>query len=77
MHVHLQIYTTLNWLCVIVTKLLSLYCIQTYIHSMLLHIYRIASNYGPGVYFIPEIFNLTTKRDRRLLSEETRAVYNL
>ena len=39
--------------------------------------YRIASNYGPGVYFFPAIFNQATKRDRRLLSEETRAVYNL
>ena len=42
-----------------------------------INIYSIASNYGPGVYFFPTIFNQTTKQDRRLLSEETRAVYNL
>ena len=40
-------------------------------------IYRIASNYGPGVYFYPVIFNQATKQDRHLLSEETCAVYNL
>ena len=39
--------------------------------------YRIASNYGPDVYFFPAIFNQATKQDRRLLSEETCAVYNL
>ena len=39
--------------------------------------YRIASNYGPGVYFFPAIFNQATKRDRQLLWKETRAVYNL
>ena len=43
----------------------------------LVRIYRIASNYGPGVYFFPAIFNQATKWDRRLLSEETHAVYNL
>ena len=32
--------------------------------------YRIASNYGPGIYFFPGIFNQATKRDRHLLSEE-------
>ena len=42
-----------------------------------INIYCIASNYGPGVYFFPAIFNQTTKQDRRLLLEETRAVYNL
>ena len=41
------------------------------------NIYRIALNYGPGIYFFPLIFNQATKQDRRLLSEETRAVYNL
>ena len=40
-------------------------------------IYHIASNYGPDVYFFPAIFNQATKQDRRLLWEETRAVYNL
>ena len=40
-------------------------------------IYRIASNYGLGVYFFPGIFNQVTKQDRRILSEETRTVYNL
>ena len=39
--------------------------------------YRIASNYSPGVYFFPAIFNQATKRDRQLLLEETRAVYDL
>ena len=39
--------------------------------------YRIASNYGPGIYFFPAIFNQATERDRRLLLEETHAVYNL
>ena len=39
--------------------------------------YRIASNYGPGVYFFPAIFNQATTQDRCLLSEETRAIYNL
>ena len=34
-----------------------------------------ASNYG--VYFFPAIFNQVTTRDRHLLSEDTRAVYNL
>ena len=38
---------------------------------------RIASNYGPGVSFFPAIFNQATKRDRQLLWDETRAVYNL
>ena len=39
--------------------------------------YRIALNYGPSVYFFPVIFNQATKRDKRLLSGETHAVYNL
>ena len=29
------------------------------------------------IYFFPAFFNQATKRDRRLLLEETRAVYNL
>ena len=40
-------------------------------------IYRIALNYGPGIYFFPAIFNLVTKWDRWLLLEEKRAIYNL
>ena len=48
-------------------------CIYVY----LVHNYRIASNYGPSIYFFPAIFNQATKRDRRLLSEEAHAVYNL
>ena len=40
-------------------------------------IYHIASNYGPGVYFFPAIFNQAIKQERRLLSDETCAVYNL
>ena len=39
------------------------------------NIYRIASNYGPGVYFFPAIFNQATKQDSCLLLEEARAVY--
>ena len=46
-------------------------------HTSDVCMYRIASNYGPGVYFFPAIFNLATKQDRPLLSEETHAVYNL
>ena len=40
-------------------------------------IYRIALNYGLGVYFFPAIINQATKSDTHLLSEETCAVYNL
>ena len=50
----------------------TIVCIYIYIYT-----HRIASNYGPGVYFFPAIFNQATKRGGRLLSEETRAVYNL
>ena len=39
--------------------------------------YRVASNYSPGVYFLPEIFTQATKRDKRLLEEDSHAVYNL
>ena len=39
--------------------------------------YCIASNYGLGIYFFLAIFNQATKWDRRLLSEEAHAIYNL
>ena len=53
------------------------YGVYIYIYMyMYVCIYRIASNYGPGIYFFPVNFNQATKRDRRLLPEETRAVYN-
>ena len=28
--------------------------------------YRIASNYGPGIYFFQQLFTPATKQDRRL-----------
>ena len=52
--------------------------VYTYVYLyMYVYIYRIASSYGPGIYFFPANFNQATKQDRRLLSEETLAVYNL
>ena len=41
------------------------------------YLYCIALNYSLGIDFFPAIFNQTTKQDRRLLLEETCAVYNL
>ena len=38
---------------------------------MLILKYRVAANYGPGIYFFPTIFNQATKRDKLLLSKET------
>ena len=62
-------------------------CVHSYIVYVHIHIhsyvytdkytYRIASNYGLGVYFFPLIFNQATKQDRHLFSEVTHAVYNL
>ena len=53
-----------------------------YVTSILLmykyvaHIYHIALNYGPGVYFFSAIFIQTTKRDKRSLVEDSHAIYN-
>ena len=59
--------------------LLFLLCILYKLKSLQTKIatFRIASNYGLGVYFFPAIITQATKQDRHLSVEGSHAVYSL